>query len=76
MTWKFVIGQNFSLSIVGLVGFLSLSLSLSLSLIQALLIVFFDYGWVLVDLVGFGYGTCLWCFIFYFILMRATVVVW
>ena len=53
-----------------------ISLSLSLSLIQALLIVFFDYGWVLVDLVGFGYGTCLWCFIFYFILMRAIVVVW
>ena len=49
---------------------------ISLSLIQALLIVFFDYGWVLVDLVGFGYGTCLWCFIFYFILMRAVVVVW
>ena len=57
-------------------GWISLSLSLSLSLIQALLIVFFDYGWVLVDLVGFGYGTCLWCFIFYFILMRAIVVVW
>ena len=48
----------------------------SLTLIQALLMVFFGCGWVLVDLVGFGYGTCLWCFIFYFILMRAVVVVW